>query len=1663
MRVSNRDMAVLVLILIFFSLANILPMKVKVYGKATDQASATIMVNVVGEAPLIESFYPLTNVTITEEQNQTFNVSFIDADDSSLFVMWFLDDDIVKEEVVDLMPIGVSNYTFIANYSSAGEYFVSVSVSDGGNSASQWWILNVTNVNRIPYFNVTIPDISWSQGSSHTMESLDNYAEDPDLEDSLSYEVMFISEPSQVEIRIDPVSHEVLFRGVKGFVGSEIVYFKVIDNWGAFNYSNNVTLSVTERPAPKPPSSTSSSSGGGGGGRVYDELCENYWYCGGWGKCDPLTNTTERECVDLAACSVGRNKPKEIDDCIYVPTCYDGIKNKDEIGIDCGGDCPSCWSCFDGTKNQGEEGIDCGGPCEPCATCDDGLRNCIRLDKEIVLCEKGVDCGGSCPTDCCQNDYWDVNLGEEDIDCGGDCMSCEMFAPDRMRVYLLYSTIALVSAVALIFGTKLILKRYGKEEIKIIEESLAIKDLGRFYEGLNKLEKVIDTAPIKRVVKLLSYITAKIIYYRYNVDLSCTEEELIKRLSKIEGDGGTRDSLKRIYSRLYYLKFSGDEASREGLLHLIKEIKNINYMTLRKLYVEQKRLKEKMAKKNPFFMGLYRVFGKNEAEQKVIKKMKEDLKYKKKRIDLGVIKNKVIPIAMIVLTLSIMLSLFIIPQKDIAKSGFSIEQSVMEKDGSMETKAISEGGLLTRFVDWLVGRFSTVGRAPGPLAPQFVNLNDGDILEAVEDSNASFLIIANDDGDDDLIFSFAVADIGKKIFGTVSEEIDLNNATSGWINFTPTEDYVHDSNTVENEYTVSILVKDSAGRSDSKYVVFNITNVNDAPDIPDYSPPTSPAPVMKENESLLFWFDNETADPDLIHPGMDSIVYDWFFNGTYNNSNQSWTYYPGFCDNGTYNVTLIVEDKIGEKGNLTWEVTVEDLVRPPRLNKTFVGYEYMRWDEGTGGVSNHLIMDQFFEDVEKVECSEPTEITYGYENVSVDSVDDSVLIIQIDEETSELSFNTPNDDWFGVHVIKLYADNGGRSYSNVSITLNVTNIPDAPVLDLIPNQFPEVDIFYSYDVNATDADNDLLNYSTNSSIINIDKFTGIISFTPAAPGNYSVNISVNDSMFIDSQVVNFTISVTNPRPNITTVYPYGTPLSNTTIFMFNYTTWFPGDITSINATENTTLLFDHTSDDPEGEPLTSSWYLDGALEESNVYSSQTHWSYPIDFSQDGIRNVTLVVKDSRNGKDTFTWNVSVKNVNQNPKFGEKILAGDSDFSGGIVNRTSITLEPGNITLGKINAVSYYTNGTYVSPVIDLKGNYDRTIIESINWGEVKPVGTNVSFRVRVGNTALDILSVNWSDAYYNSVGDNTIDLGGRYMQFIVNMTTEDISVSPKVERVVINYGIRSMDITGSYQAWIDLDNFFDDKDGVDSLEYRYENIFGSGILEISISEDNIVGLYPTDGGTAMFKFIANDSESIAYSNNITLDVELQAPPETPVYVTTSGGGGGSSQRRQIVPIPEVSFLRLIHVGPLQELGNRLILAPITLKNSGEVVLNDIYLSAETDRDDITFRFERDHISLLDLNEEVKTELYIQAEGFVNASYSVTVIADIKNPDLQDTSLISINPLENITQKMNIVQDLLQLHPICRELEEVVSQAQVALRNGRILCPAQPCVFFLCSL
>jgi len=273
--------------------------------------------------------------------------------------------------------------TIWANHTGIGDYSTQLYSEDNISGCelddAETYNFRIHDINDPPYLVRNLPSFNMDTGSQLSAFFLDAYFADHD-NDPLTYTV---SSASYFSIAIDAGTSEVFIINPSGNCETESIYFTAKDPGNLTGDSNMVELtSICETPEAKSSSSSATSSS-----------CEPEWQCKRWGKCLP-EGIRSRECVDLHACDPNNYRKIFTEPCDYVPTCFDGIQNQDETGIDCGGICPSCLgdeTCFDGVQNQDETGVDCGGEiCDECAlnaTCFDGKKN---------QNETGVDCGGPC-------------------------------------------------------------------------------------------------------------------------------------------------------------------------------------------------------------------------------------------------------------------------------------------------------------------------------------------------------------------------------------------------------------------------------------------------------------------------------------------------------------------------------------------------------------------------------------------------------------------------------------------------------------------------------------------------------------------------------------------------------------------------------------------------------------------------------------------------------------------------------------------------------------------------------------------------------------------------------------------------------------------------------------------------------------------------------------------------------------------------------------------------------------------------------------------------------------------------------------------------------------------------------------------------------------------
>jgi len=119
---------------------------------------------------------------------------------------------------------------------------------------------------------------------------------------------------------------------------------------------------------------------------------------------------------------------------------------------------------------------------------------------------------------------------------------------------------------------------------------------------------------------------------------------------------------------------------------------------------------------------------------------------------------------------------------------------------------------------------------------------------------------------------------------------------------------------------------------------------------------------------------------------------------------------------------------------------------------------------------------------------------------------------------------TPLNEHVGNHFIKIICSDGRLNTSEV-LNITVYDVNNPPVLSPIGNQIAVEGGLFTYNVIATDPDEDNLTYSADTTIFTINPYSGLISFTPtlANVGNHTINISVSDGLLIDYEVIHFRI------------------------------------------------------------------------------------------------------------------------------------------------------------------------------------------------------------------------------------------------------------------------------------------------------------------------------------------------------------------------------------------------------------------------------------------------------------------------------------------------------------------------------------------------------------
>ena len=286
----------------------------------------------------------------------------------------------------------------------------------------------------------------------------------------------------------------------------------------------------------------------------------------------------------------------------------------------------------------------------------------------------------------------------------------------------------------------------------------------------------------------------------------------------------------------------------------------------------------------------------------------------------------------------------------------------------------------------------------------------------------------------------------------------------------------------------NVTVVDPGGNIDSAEFQLFIANVNDPPIlrwVPDQ--------IAPEGELFVLEMSDYVEDPDLELPSefRDRITYrddTPRIDTNVETGRVTWT--PDNSDVGEFFFVATIQDSKGRSDQKEIKITVTNTNNPPEI--------------GIIGKQN-LVQGRLFTFI--IPVTDPDMEVYGYKEV-LSFRNDNTDLFEIDEATGRISF-TPENNYVGIWEVKVsVTDKAGATAFKV-IVFDVENENDRPSIDYVTAQTVEEGELFQLQMVTSDPDmeprlvdgepvdpDEVLEYRTNSTRITIDRWSGLLSFTP---------------------------------------------------------------------------------------------------------------------------------------------------------------------------------------------------------------------------------------------------------------------------------------------------------------------------------------------------------------------------------------------------------------------------------------------------------------------------------------------------------------------------------------------------------------------------------------
>ena len=454
--------------------------------------------------------------------------------------------------------------------------------------------------------------------------------------------------------------------------------------------------------------------------------------------------------------------------------------------------------------------------------------------------------------------------------------------------------------------------------------------------------------------------------------------------------------------------------------------------------------------------------------------------------------------------------------------------------------------------------YSTINQAP-TISTGNQNINENNTL--------GFTVSANDADGDALTYSAAGLPSGATF-----------NTTTKTFNWTP-------NFTQSGNYSLNLSVNDGYTTT-LKIIIINVTNVNRAPAFNSIINQTT-----NENQSLTFTINASDPDLDVVNYGIVGMP----VSAAFNTSNGTFSWTPNFTESGVYNLTFNVSD--GTLSALqSINITVYDVNRAPILNN----------------ISNQSVNENQTLNF-TITAFDPDGDNTTYSAVGLPGGATFNISTQI--------FNfTPNFTQSGNYSIN-FTVSDGQLNSTQTVIISVNNTNRAPMFLMNINQTVNENQTLTFNLNATDADGDALNFYTNSSVGILNITSGLFNWTPnfTESGQYTFYFNTTDGNLWDFTLINVTVNNTNLAP----VIDFFTP--NTTI----------------NETDSLFIWFNATDFDSNIDAY-KIVIMNGTNLSQTINGNSTNFT--TNYLSAGNYTITYFVNDTINFNDTKTANIEVLNM-----------------------------------------------------------------------------------------------------------------------------------------------------------------------------------------------------------------------------------------------------------------------------------------------------------------------------------------------------------------------------------------------------------------------------------